>query len=77
MFINFEVLKVSKIASLKISSRGEARNIKFGQQVNRIQSVPLGTLPQEVVVTLPHNHMTLTNLFISSYRGATAIKFGQ
>ena len=77
MTINFELLKVSKITSLKISSHGEARNIKFRQQVNLIQRVPLGTLPQEVVTSLPHNHMTLTNLFISGYRGATAIKFGQ
>ena len=26
------------------------------------------TLPQEVVMSLPHNHMTLKNLFISSYQ---------
>ena len=38
-------------------------------QVNLIQRVPLGTLPQKVVMSLPHNHVTLTNLFISSYRG--------
>ena len=77
MSINFKLLKVSKITSLKISSHGEARNIKFGHQVNLIQRVPLGTLPQGVVTSLPHNHMTLTNLFISVYRGGTVIKFGQ
>ena len=75
--INFELLKVSKIISLEISSHGEARNIKFGQQVNLIHRVPFGTLLQEVVTYLPHNQMTLTNIFISSYRGATFIKFGQ
>ena len=37
---------VSKITSFKISSHGEARGIKFGQQVHLIQGVPLGTLPQ-------------------------------
>ena len=33
--------------NLYISIRGEARNIKSRQQVNLIQRVPLGTLPQE------------------------------
>ena len=60
-----------------ISSNGEARNIKFRQQVNLIQRDQLGTLPQEVVMLLPHNPVTLTNLFISSYREATVIKFEQ
>ena len=75
--INFEQLKVSRMTDLKIYifSHGEARNIKFGQQVNIIERVPLGTPPQAVVMTLAHNHVT--NLFISSYRGATVIKFGQ
>ena len=63
MTINPELLKVSK-------SHGEARNIKFGQQVNLIQMVALGTPPQRVVTSLPHNHhVTLTNLCISGYRG--------
>ena len=77
MSINFKLLKVSKITSLKISSQGEVRNIKFGQQVNLIQRVSLGTLPQEVVISQPHNHVTLTNLFVSIYRGDTVIKFWQ
>ena len=34
-----------------------------------IERVPLDTLPQAVVMSLAHNH--LTNLFILSYRGAT------
>ena len=29
------------------------------------------------VSSLPHNYVTLANLFISSYRGATVIKIGQ
>ena len=60
---------------LYISSHREARNIKFGHQINIIERVPLGTLPQAVVMSLAHNH--LTNLFISSYRGAAVIKFKQ
>ena len=50
--INFELLKVSKMTSLRIyiSSHGEARNIKFGHLIN-IQRVSLGTLPQEVVMS--------------------------
>ena len=77
MIINFELLNITKTTSLKISSHGEARNIKFGEQVNLIQRAPMGTLPQEVVTSLPSNHMTLTNLYISSYREATVIKFEQ
>ena len=87
MTINFHLLEVRKITCLrkisshveaaevrkitclkKISSHGEAANIKFGQQVNLIQ---------RVVTSLPQNHMTLTNLFISHYRVATVIKFRQ
>ena len=60
-----------------VSSHGKARNIKFRHQVNFIQRVQLSPLPKEVVTSLPQNHMTLTNLFISSYSGATVIKFGQ
>ena len=58
-----------------VSSHGEARNIKFGHQINIIERVPLGTPSQAVVMLLAHNH--LTNLFISSYRGAAVIKFKQ
>ena len=57
------------MTSLKISSLGEARNIKFGQQVNLTQRGLLGTLPQEVVTSLHQNHMTLKNLLNSGYRG--------
>ena len=71
MNINFELLQFENLC---ISSHEEARNIKFGQQVNIIERVPLGA-SQAVVMTLAHNHVT--NLFISSYRGATVIKFGQ
>ena len=39
-----------------------------------IERVPLDTPPQAVVMSLA-NH--LTNLFISSYRGASVIKFKQ
>ena len=48
----------SKFENLNISSHGEARNTKFGYQVNLIQKVQLGPLPQEVVKSLHHNHMT-------------------
>ena len=77
--INFELLKVGKMTSLNIyislyiSSHGEARNIKFGHLINITERVPLGTLPQAVVMSSAHNH--LTNLFISSNRGAAIFKF--
>ena len=48
--------------------------MKFGQQVNMIERVPLGAQPQAVVMSPAHNHVT--NLFISSYRGVNVIKFG-
>ena len=35
-----------------------------------------GTLPQEVVTSLSHIHVTLINLFISSYRGLQLSNFG-
>ena len=81
--INFELLellKVTKMTSLKIyvyhiSSHREARNIKFGHQINTIERVPLGTPSQTIVMLLAHNHQT--NLFISNYRGAAVIKFKQ
>ena len=77
MNIIFELLKISKMTSLKIyiSPVMEKLEAKFGQHVNIIERVPLGTPPQAVVKTLAHNHVT--NLFISSHRGATVIKFGQ
>ena len=57
------------------SSHGGARNIKYGQQVNIIERLPLGSPPQVEVMTLAYNHVT--NLFISSCSGATVITFGR
>ena len=67
-FWTVETQQNDQFGNLYISSHGEARNIKFVQHVNPIQKVSLGTRPQELVMSLPHNHTTLTNLFISSYR---------
>ena len=87
--INFELLKVSKMKKLlKVRKMTNIKifispviekleTFKFGQQVNLIQRVLLGTLPQEVVMSLAHNYVTLSNFFISSYKGTTVIKFGQ
>ena len=78
MTINTELLKVSKMTSLKIyivSSYGEAKNTKFGQPINPIQNVSLVAPSRKVVTSLPHNYVI--NLFISSYRGATVIIFRQ
>ena len=61
--------------NLYSSSHEEARNIEFGQQVNIFERLPLATPPQVVVMSLVYNHVT--NLFISSYRVTTVIKFGQ
>ena len=64
-----KLLKVRKMTSLKIyisPSIKKLETLTFGQQVNLIQKVPLATLPQEVVTSLPHKYVTLANLFISS-----------
>ena len=71
-FWNAQSQQYDQFENLYITSHGEARNIKFGEQVNLIQKVLLGTPPQEVVTPLPHNHVI--NLFISSYKGANGIK---
>ena len=60
--------------NLYISGQGEARNIKFGQQVKIIERVPLVTPIQVVVMSLVHNHVT--SLFILNYKVAIVIKFG-
>ena len=63
--------------NLHISSHEEARNIKFGwqEQVNLVLRISMGTPTQEEVTSLLHNHVTLTNFFISIYKGANVIKF--
>ena len=66
--------QIDQFENLYISSYGKARNIKFGQQVNIIERVPLGTPPQEVMMSLAHNH--LTNLFVSSWRGLLLSNLG-
>ena len=76
-----KLLEVSKMTSLKLyiisPSIKKLDTLKFGQEVNLIQKVSLGTLPQEVVTSLPHKYVTLANLLISSYSGATVIKCGR
>ena len=69
MTINFELLKVSKMTSLKTYISQVLEKLDNKQhQVNLIQRVLLGILHQEVLMSLPHIHVTLTNLFISSHR---------
>ena len=43
--------------------------LNLNSRVNLIQRVLLGTLPQKELTSLPHIHITLTNLFMSSLRG--------
>ena len=42
------------------SSQVKARNIKFRQQINIIESISLGTLLQEVVMSLAYNHVKIS-----------------
>ena len=73
-FLTCPKLQNDQFKNLYTSSHGEARNIKLGKQVNIIERVPLDTPPLAVVISLAHNHVI--DLFNSSYRGATVIKFG-
>ena len=77
MDINFELLKVSKMTSFKIfiSPVMEKLEHQIWTAGKHHWKSFTGYLPQEVVISLAYNH--LTNLFISSYRGATVIKFEQ
>ena len=50
--------------------------IIFGEQGNLIEKVSLGK-PHQEVVRSPQNYLTLANLFISSYKGPTVIKYEQ
>ena len=52
-----KLLEVSKMTSLKFyisPSIKKLETFKFGQEVSLIQKVSLGTLPQEVVTSLPY-----------------------
>ena len=51
-------------------------NIRFGWQIDLIQRIPLYTLPQVLLLSLPLNHVTLTILFISIYRVVTVTNLG-
>ena len=67
MTINFELLNVRKMSILRIHilpvmEKLEALNLN--SRVNLIQRVLLGTLPQKEMTSLPHIHMTLTNLYL-------------
>ena len=63
------------MTSLKIYISPVMKKLEIWTQLNLIERVTLGTLPHEVETSLAYNHMT--NLLISSYRGATVIKIEQ
>ena len=76
IYINFELLKVSKTTSLNIYPSPVMEMLEtsiLGHLINIIEKVLLGTPSQMVVMSLAHNHLTI--LFILSYRGAAVIKF--
>ena len=79
MTINFELLKDSKMVSLKIyispvTEMIEASNLDANEPHSKGSIGNPASVGSDIIT---NNHMTLTNLFISSYRGATVIKFGQ
>ena len=76
IYINFELLKVSKTTSLNIYPSPVMEMLEtsiLGHLINIIERVLLGPPSQTVVMSLAHNHQTI--LFILSYRGAAVIKF--
>ena len=67
-----KLLEVSKMTSLKFyisPSIKKLETLKFGQEVNLIQKVSLGTLPQEVVTSLPHKYLVTEGLLLSNVGG--------
>ena len=67
-----KLLEVSKMTSLKFCispSIKKLETLKFGQEVNLIQKVSLGTLPQEVVTSLPHKYLVTEGLLLSNVGG--------
>ena len=75
--VNFDFPEVSKMTKIFGMLKVSKQNDQFKNLYISSHGVAFGAPPQEVLKSLPHNHMTLTNLFISSYRGATVIKFGK
>ena len=72
-------LSGSKMSSLRIyisPVMEKLETLNLNSTVNLIQRVLLGTPPQKELASLPHIHVTLTNLFISRLR-TTVVKFGQ
>ena len=69
-YVRFKNTYLYKNTSKSFGStvHGEARNIKFGQEVNLIQRDLFGTLSLEVLTSLPHIGMTLKSIFISCQR---------
>ena len=67
-----KLLEVSKMTSLKFyisPSIKKLETLKFGQEVNLIQKVSLGTLLQEVVTSLPHKYLVTEGLLLSNVGG--------
>ena len=53
--------------NIYISSYRAATDITFEEQIHLLKRIPKDTLLQNVVTSLLDNHMTLTNLQISSF----------
>ena len=62
-----KITYLPKVSQFFFKKKLEALNLN--NRVSLIQRVLLGTLPQRELTSLPHIHVTLTNLFISSLRG--------
>ena len=70
MTINFELLKVSKMTSVKIYVSSVMEKDQIWTAGKPYSKGSIGTLPQEEVMLLPYNHVTLTNLYIFCHREA-------
>ena len=49
--------------------------VKFGQQVQLLESSPFGILPWVMRMSIPHGQVTLKKLYVTSYGCTTVIKF--
>ena len=73
--LNWSKWQNYQFENLYISSHGKARNINIWTMGKHHCKGFIGYSVSGGMISLAHNHVT--NLFISSYRGATVIKFGQ
>ena len=78
MTINFELLEVSKMNSLKIYKSPVTEKLEKSSLLSAAgKPYSKGSIGYSRGSDVIISYVTFTSIFISSYRGATVIKFGQ